>query len=95
MRPRSGPRAPGARLEALRGQGDRGVFAYSALVDGQAKVGRRGGGGQEWGGEMPPHTRISRREPPQDLGRIGGIRSHLVSSKSVVIGPILDLFDLC
>ena len=34
------------------------------------------------------------REPPQDLGRIGGIGSHLVSSKAVVIGPMFDLFDL-
>ena len=32
------------------------------------------------------------REPPEDLGRIGGIRSHLVSSESVVIGPIFDPF---
>ena len=27
-------------------------------------------------------------------GASGGIRSHLVSSESVVIGPILNLFDL-
>ena len=43
----------------------------------------------------PPNETISKfvfltREPPEDLGRIGGIRSHLVSSKSVVIGPIFD-----
>ena len=32
------------------------------------------------------------REPPEDLGRIGGIRSHLVLSKTVGIGSIFDPF---
>ena len=51
------------------------------------------------GGPSGPKEDISKfgsltREPPEDLGRIGGIRSHLVSSKSVVIGPMFDPFAI-
>ena len=78
-------------------------FARAFIFCGEP-LGSRGGGGEAhfltaFRHYTPRRKTFSKfgfltREPPEDLGRIGGIRSHLVSSKSVVIGPIFDPFDL-